>query len=248
MQANPSSRWKTEIAEEIVPNHDFGLVDVYDAGPSFRQDDHQCDFCGTHLRYTAEIAAKDDRNVEFKVGIDCLEHVMGTSWSHLQDVERQIKELKEEAKRKRRKKAFAEEYQTEIEWLERYLEITENSFLSDMHEILTTGKRKFSRKMEQAVHDNMKTVNLEEIEEKEEWIGSVIKRLEELLEMIEEANVNDGAWRFVNSVRSFAENNRRVTDNQLKAVNDIYDRYEEHLSESDSEEKEEEEEEIEVPF
>jgi hypothetical protein len=237
MQANPSTRWKNEIMP-VVESHDFGLVDVYDAGRTFRQDDHQCDFCGTHLRYTAVIGATDDPEIEYEVGLNCLEHAMGTSWSHLQDVERRIKELKEEAKRKRRKEAFAEEYGEMIDWLETYLEIRpQNDFLSDMYEVLTTGKKKFSRKMEEAVKDNMRNVDLQELREQEEFIEGVIERLEGLLEIIEESSKNDGAWGFVNSVLEYAENNRRVTDKQLEAVNDVYDRY---MNADDEEEKEDE--------
>jgi hypothetical protein len=224
MQANPSNRWKNEILP-VVENHDFGLIDVYDAGPTFRQDDHQCDFCGSHLRYTAEIGADDDPEIEYKVGLDCLEHAMGTSWSHMQDVERKIKDLKKEAKRKRRKEEYAEEYEKEIEWLEEYLSITDNDFLSDMYEVLTTGESEFSRNMEEAVHDNMRAVNLDELRKNEKWIQSVIGRLEDLLEMIKESSKNDGAYSFVNSVLEYAKNNRRVTDNQLEAINDVYERY-----------------------
>ena len=239
MQANPSNRWKTEIVEEVVPNHDFGLVNVYDAGPSFRQDDHQCDFCGTHLRYTAEIAAEDDPDIQYKVGLDCLEHTMGTAWSHMQDVERKIKDLKEEAARKRRKKKFAEEYDVLIEWLEKRLEICDdNRFLRSMYEVLTTGEKKFSRSMEESVKDAMRTTDLEELQEREEWIRSVIERLHKLLDMIEESDKNDGAWGFVNSVREFAENNRRVTDKQLEAINDVYDRYKRFEQEAEDEEEE----------
>lgn len=245
MQANPSKRWKKEIVEEVVPNHDFGLVNVYDAGPTFRDDDHQCDFCGSHLRYTAEIAAEDDPDVEYKVGLDCLEHTMGTAWSHMQDVERKIKDLKEEAARKRRKKKFAEEYEPLIDWLEKRLEISDNDrFLRSMYEVLTTGKKKFSRKMEESVKDAMRSTDLEELREREEWISSVIERLENLLEMIEESSKNDGAWSFVNSVRQYAENNRRVTDKQLEAINDVYDRY----ANADEEEEDPEPEAPEVPF
>lgn len=243
MQANPSNRWKNEILP-VVENHDFGLIDVYDAGPSFRQDDHQCDFCGSHLRYTAEIGAEDDPEIEYKVGLDCLEHAMGTSWSHMQDVERKIKDLKEEAKRKRRKEEYAEQYKAEIEWLEEYLSITENDFLESMHEVLTTGEKKFSRNMEEAVHSNMQAVDLQELRENEKWIESVIERLEDLLEMIEDSSKNDGAYSFVNSVLSYAKNNRRVTDKQLKAVNDVYERYENY----EEEKKDEEDEAPKVPF
>ena len=225
MRANPSSRWKNEIMP-VIEENDFGLSNVYDAGPSFRQDDHQCDFCGTHLRYTAEIVAENNSGVEYKVGLDCLEHVMGTSWSHLQDVKRRIKNLKEEAKKKRRKEAYAEEYEEEIEWLERYLEIRDDNFLSDMHRTLTTGESEFTRKMHQAVLKNMRSTDLEEVKEKEKWIESVIDRLESLLEIIEESSKNDGAWGFVNSVLDFAQKNRRVTEKQLDAINDVYNRYE----------------------
>ena len=246
MRANPSSRWKDEIIP-VVGENDFGLLNVYDAGPGFRQDDHQCDFCGTHLRYTAEIVAVDDPDIEYKVGLDCLEHAMGTSWSHLQDVQRRIKGLKEEAKKKRRKEAYAEEYEEEIEWLESYLEIRDDNFLSDIHRTLTTGESEFTRKMHQAVLENMKSTDLEEVKEKEKWIESVIERLESLLEMIEESSKNDGAWGFVNSVLDFAQKNRRVTEKQLDAINDVYSRYNENLD--DTEQKEEQKQEAPaVPF
>lgn len=244
MQANPSNRWKNDILE-VVENHDFGLTDVYDAGPTFRSDDHQCDFCGSHLRYTAEIGSTDDPDLEYKVGLDCLEHAMGTSWSHLQDVERKIKDLKKEAKHKRRREAYAEEYKEEIEWLEEYLEITSDNFLSNMYDVLTTGESEFSRSMEDAVHDNMKTVDLEELREKEEWIQGVIDRLKELIEMIENSSKNDGAWSFVNSVLEFAMDRRYVTENQMEAINDIYNRYE---NEEEEETADEEEEAPAVPF
>lgn len=237
----------------VVEEHDFGLVNVYDAGPSFRQDDHQCDFCGTHLRYTAEIAAENDRDIQYKVGLDCLEHAMGTGWSHMQDVERRIKELKEEAKKQRRKEKYAEEWEDEIEWLERYLEIRDNDFLSDMYEVLTTGESKFSKKMRDAVHDNMNNVDLDELEEQEEWIQGVIERLNELIELIAEVDGlewddrreeyvgQSSSYDFVKSVRDFAVENRRVTDNQLEPMNDIYDRYKKRLEEQDEQEEEEDE-------
>lgn len=244
MQANPSNRWKTEIVEEVIPNHDFGLVDVYDAGPTFRQNDHQCDFCGSHLRYTAIIAAENDTDIEYEVGLDCLEHTMGTKWSHLQDVERRIKELKEEAARQRRKEAFAEEYEEEIEWLERRLEIQHDDFLQSMYDVLTTGEKKFSKSMHESVLDSMEHTDLDELRKQEEWIQSVIERLEELLDMIENSSKNDGAWGFVNSVLDFAKNNRRVSDAQLDAVNDVYDRYENY----EEEQEEEEEDAPPVPF
>ncbi len=237
MQANPSNRWKNDILP-VVENHDFGLKRVYDAGPTFRQDDHQCDFCGSHLRYTAEIGAEDDPEIEYKVGLDCLEHAMGTSWSHMQDVERKIKDLKEEAKRKRRKEEYAEEYKAEIDWLERRLEIQHNDFLQSMYDVLTTGEKKFSKKMHESVLDAMEHTNLDDLQEKEDWLKGVIERLEKLLEMIENSDKNDGAWSFVNSVLNQTKGSRFVSDAQLDAINDIYNRYENYEEEQDSEENE----------
>lgn len=237
MQANPSSRWKNDILP-VVENHDFGLKKVYDAGPTFRQDDHQCDFCGSHLRYTAKIGAEDDPEIEYKVGLNCLEHAMGTSWSHMQDVERKIKDLKEEAKRKRRKEEYAEEYKAEIDWLERRLEIQHNDFLQSMYDVLTTGEKKFSKKMHESVLDAMEHTNLDNLQEKEDWLKGVIERLEKLLEMIENSDKNDGAWSFVNSVLNQTKGSRFVSDAQLDAINDIYNRYENYEEEQNSEENE----------
>jgi len=112
-----------------------------------------------------------------------------------------------------------------------------------MYDVLTTGEKKFSKTMHESVLDSMEHADLDELEKQEEWIQSVIGRLNELLEIIENSSKNDGAWGFVNSVRDFAENNRRVTDKQLEAVNDIYDRYESY-----EEEEEEEEDAPPVPF
>lgn len=235
MKANPSSRWKNEILP-VVEEHDFGLKDVYDAGPSFRQEDHQCEFCGTHLRYTAVIEAETEP-IQYKVGLDCLEHAMGSAWSHMQDVERQINELKEEAKKERRQKEYAEQYAEEIEWLEKYLNITEDEFLEEMYEVLTTGSRVFSKRMHDSVLQNMNNKDLDKVRKKEEWIETVIERLESLLEMIENSDKNDGGWSFVNSVLEFAQNKRTVTDNQLEAVNDVHERYKKYEEQKEDEEK-----------
>lgn len=256
MQANPSKRWKNDILE-VVEDHDFGLLNVYDAGATFRQDDHQCDFCGTHLRYTAEIAAEDDQDIEYKVGLDCLEHAMGTSWSHLQDVERKIKELKKEAKRERRKEAFAEEYEKEIQWLEKWMEITggkSNNFLASMHEVLTEGTKEFSRQMEESLHEIIAEIDLRELKKKEERLDEIIGKLDTLIELIVE--VDDLEWdedrnryvgqkagkayNFVKSVRDFAVDNRRVTDNQLEPMNEIFDRYKKKASDEDEAEEDDE--------
>jgi len=243
MQANPSTRWKNDILP-VVEEHDFGLEDVYDAGRGFRQDEEcRCDFCGTPLRYTATIVAKDDRSIEYDIGLDCLEHVMGTSWSHLQDVERRIKELKEEAKKKRRKEAFAEEYSEMIEWLEMRLEILDNNnFLSDMLHILKTGESEFTRDMEESVKDAARETDLDELRKVKEKTESWIQQLDALLDDIVKKDAiefsEDGeytigrpydegrcSYDFVKNVREYVANNYKMSEKQMGTINDIAEEY-----------------------
>ena len=259
MKANPSNRWKNDILP-VVESHDFGLLNVYDAGPSFRQDDHQCDFCGTHLRYTAEIAAEDDPDIEYKVGLDCLEHAMGTSWSHMQDVERKIKDLKEEAKKQRRKEAFAEEYEEMIDWLERRLEISEDGFLRNMYEVLTTGESEFTQNMEEAVKKNIRNTDLDELRERQKWVDDWLSRIDDLIEIIVETDDlewderkekyvgRSSGYGFVKSVRDQLERKSYISDNQMEALNDIYSEYQEKQSENEETEEEEDENIPAVPF
>lgn len=257
MQANPSNRWKNDILP-VVEEHDFGLKDVYDAGPSFRQDDHQCDFCGTHLRYTALIIAEDNTDIEYKVGLDCLEHAMGTSWSHLQDVERRIKDLKEEAKKERRKEAYAEEYSEMIEWLETRLEIVDdNRFLSDMLHVLKTGEKEFSRNMEDAVKREIENTDLDMLREKAKMVEKWKEQLDALLEEIIEKDAiefddngdytigrpySEGrcSYDFVKDVRQYLDRNGKLTENQMEAMNDVKSTYSDRdVWETDEEEEEE---------
>lgn len=242
MQANPSTRWKNDVLE-LVESYDFGLVEVYDAGPGFREDEEcRCDFCGTPLRYTAVVAAESNPDIKREVGLDCLEHAMGSSWSHLQDVERQIENLKEEAKKERRREAYAEEYEEMIKWLEMRLEISENSFLRDMYEVLTTGESKFSRKMEEAVKDNMEAYDLQALKRKQEKIEEWKDRVDGLLEEIIEKDAiefseggeysigrpyDEGrcSYDFVKDVREYLENNDDLTKRQMEVLNDIAQTY-----------------------
>lgn len=247
MKANVSNRWKNEIVE-VVEDHDFEYVDVYDAGRSFRQDNHQCDFCGSHLRYTAVIQAEDDSDLEFSVGLDCLEHAMGTRWSRLQEVERAIKELKEEAARKRRKEAYADEYSGEIDWIERYLEIKYNGFLDDMLHILKTGEREFTRNMEDAVRRIYKNTDLfdlkEEQDEKKQELKGKERRIKKLIKLIAEvddleldddlslASGSNSTHRFVYSVYTFFNKRGSMSENQLESLNNIYKQYKEKQEET----------------
>lgn len=264
MQANPSSAWKNEI-QPIVEEHDFGLEDVYDAGPSFRQDDHQCDFCGTHLRYTARVAAENDQNIEYKVGLDCLEHTMGTAWSHMQDVERKIKDLKKEAKKQRRKEKYAEEYSDMIEWLEKRLEIADDDqFLSEMLHILKTGERKFSQSMRDSVVQSIRNTDFEQLRRKQQKVEDWLRRVDGLLQEIIEKDAiefdDDGepvigrpygegrcSYEFVADVRDYLERKGKLTEKQMEALNSVASTYSDREVWEEPEEEEEEETEK-IPF
>jgi len=249
MQANPSKSWRTEVLD-VVEDHNFDLREVYDAGPTFRDDDHQCDFCGTHLRYTAVIEAEDNQDIDYEVGLDCLEHVMGTGWSHMQDVEREIKNLKEKAKKKRRREEYAEEYGKLINWLETRLEIENDGFLRDMHEILTTGKKKFTQNMRNSVMEIVEETDLDFLREKQERVSQWESKVEDLLDTIIEKDaieisedaekeypkpryVNIGrpwdegrsSYKFVQDVLMYLRRQNRLTEKQMDAMEEVNEDY-----------------------
>ncbi len=243
MQANPSSRWKNE-AVKLVENHDFTYKTSYDAGREFRQEDHQCDFCGTHLRYTVVIKAKDNPNIKKEIGLDCLEHAFGTSWSRLQDVERDIEELKEEAKKKRRKEKYQEEFGELIEWIRNYLDVKYNGFLEDMLEILETGKSEWTRNMEDAVREIVNETDLEELERKKrdqerdkESKTRKIKKLKTLIEEVDdridpedsemEKRALCSSYDFAADVLEFLQRRDYITEGQMEAINDTWSDYKE---------------------
>lgn len=243
MQANPSNRWKNKVVE-LVKEHDFKYDHAFDAGREFRQEDHQCDFCGTHLRYTAVIYAEDNEDIEREVGLDCLEHAFGTGWSKMQDVERDIKELKEEAKRERRREKYQEEYGNLIEWIRKYLDIKYNSFLESMLEVLETGNSEWTRRMDDAVREIVNETDLEELKKKQrdqerkkeaqsEKIQKVLGLIERVDDKIdssedeEEKRSNCSAYDFAADVHGFLQRRGYITDNQMTALNDIYKDYKE---------------------
>lgn len=243
MKANPSERWKNEILE-VIENHDFEYVEVYDAGRRFRQDDHQCDFCGSHLRYTAVVQAETDQSLEYGVGLDCLEHLMGTRWSRLREVERAIKDLKEEAKRNRRIEAYQEEYGDVIKWIEEYLDLKYNSFLKDMHRILTEGTRDFTRPMEETVKKIYDETDLEDLKiqqrQKKREAKSTLRRVENVLDLVAEVDdveidddynrqdgVKNDTFRFVRSVYGYVQNRGKISSNQMESLNEIFKEYKE---------------------
>lgn len=241
-KSNPSSRWKNGVVE-FVENHNFKYKGSYDAGRDFRQEDHCCDFCGTHLRYTAVIETKSGESIEKEVGLDCLEHTFGTKWSRLQDVERDIKDLKQKAKMERRKEKFQEEYGNLIDWMGRYLNIKENSFLRSMYNVLTTGSDKFTRKMEEAVKEIYDETDLEDLREKEKKrkerkirYQQKIDKLKELIIKIDDLDTNKNHevkeehsdLDFLKSLEDFLKNQGYLTDRQLKSLNNIFSRYKEN--------------------
>jgi len=273
MKANPSKSWKTEVLD-VVEDHDFNLDEVYDAGSNYQSDDHQCDFCGTHLRYTAVIEAEDNDDINYDVGLDCLEHVMGTGWSHMQNVERQIEDLKEKAKKERRRKKYAEEYEEIIEWLEARLEIEEDSFLRDMYNILTTGESEFTQNMRDSVVTNIKNTDLDFLKKKQRRVSRWEERLENLLETIvlkDDIQISDrsdkdypnprhvkigrprnegrSSYEFVQDVLQYLRQRNKLSENQMDALESVHDDYKKRDIWNEEENDEEEEAEKEkLPF
>ena len=128
-------------------------------------------------------------------------------------------------------------YEDEIKWMKENVMILSkhNKFLFDMYQILITGSRKITLKMESAIVNgvikckNSPLYNDELREEADEKLKPILGKINVVLAMAESRN--DKAIGFVQNVLEYVKNNHRITRKQMTALNKVHKRCSEDIFE-----------------
>ena len=149
---------------------------------------------------------------------------------------------KPETMRKNRE-TYAEAYKDEIKWFKENvstLQQTKNKFLIDMYQILITGSRKITPKMESAIINgitrckNNPLYNEELREEADDKLKPILSKINMVMAMAEAKN--DKAVGFIKNVESYVRTNYRITKKQMEGLNKVYRRISEDLFKGDENE------------
>lgn len=245
-KAKVSKRWHREI-KETVNKYNFQLEGTFDS-ILLSNARHKCNFCGQGLRYVAIIDGtllpssnlssfskftNLPNDQKYNIGLDCLGLVLGSSWSGYDEAQKQIKVLKTNAAIKARKEKYSERYSKMIFWLRDVVELTNNSFLSGMLRILTTGSTVFSSKMEDAVKKcarNKDKFDIEKLRKHSIRVQDILANINGLIEMVKEGDVIDegdtnNTLNFVTSVFKWVKEKNYITEKQSNGLKKVRARY-----------------------
>ena len=136
---------------------------------------------------------------------------------------------------KKNRETYKEAYKDEIEWMkENTLTLSKhNKFLFDMYQILITGSRKLTPKMESAIMNSViegekSPLYNENVRiEAEEKLKPIIAKINVVLAMAESRN--DMAVGFIRNVLDYVRTNHRITKKQMEALNKVHKRCSEDL-------------------
>lgn len=244
-----STRWNADI-KATINEYNFKLEGTFDSILTSNAR-HKCEFCGQPLRYVANIIGHLlntsnsqvlgrvggkrvlPNNQFYKIGLDCLGLVLGTSWAGYNEAQRQIKVLKTEAAIRARKEKYSERYSKMILWLKDVVELTNNSFLSGMLRILTTGSTVFSPKMEDAVKKcarNKDKFDVTKLRKHSIRVQDILANIQGLIEMIKEGDVisegdTNNTLIFVESVYKWVNEKNYITEKQSAGLKKVRSRY-----------------------
>ena len=235
-----SKRWRADI-KDTINEYNFKLEATFDSILTSNAR-HKCEFCGQPLRYVANIighllnkttGSALPNNQFYKIGLDCLGLVLGTSWTGYNEAQRQIKVLKTEAAIRARKEKYSERYSKMILWLKDVVELTNNSFLSGMLKILTTGNTVFSSKMEDAVKKcarNKDKFDVTTLRKHRLRVQDILANIQGLIEMIKEGDVisegdTNNTLIFVESVYNWVQDKNYITEKQSAGLKKVRSRY-----------------------
>ena len=144
---------------------------------------------------------------------------------------------------KKNRQLYSETYKDEIKWLGDNLDSimkSKNKFLLDMYQILISGSRKITPKMESAIINgitrckNNPLYNEELKEEANEKLKPILSKINMVMAMAEAKN--DKAVDFIKSVDKYVRNNYRITKKQMEGLNKVYKRVSENLFKGDENE------------
>jgi ElaB/YqjD/DUF883 family membrane-anchored ribosome-binding protein len=144
---------------------------------------------------------------------------------------------------KKNRQLYSETYKDEIKWLGDNLDSimkSKNKFLLDMYQILISGSRKITPKMESAIINgitrckNNPLYNEELREKADEKLKPILSKINVVMAMAEAKN--DKALDFIKSVDKYVRNNYRITKKQMEGLNKVYKRVSEDLFDKDNNE------------
>ena len=137
---------------------------------------------------------------------------------------------------KKNRQLYSETYKDEIKWLGDNLDSimkSKNKFLLDMYQILISGSRKLTPKMESAIMNTIERCKNSPVydsklrEEADEKLEPILKKIEMVLAMAEQKK--DGAVEFIKNVKNYVKKNHMITKKQMAALNKVYKRCTEDL-------------------
>ena len=137
---------------------------------------------------------------------------------------------------KKNRETYEKEYHREIQWMKTNLELIKgNKFLLDMYGILISGSRKMTSKMINAVHKQMDNPMYDAVKkiERMEEIKPILEKVNMVYNIVKEKDSgkneyyrkNFSSLSFISSVKKQLENNGKLSEKQLEALNKIYKRY-----------------------
>ena len=141
---------------------------------------------------------------------------------------------------RKNRESYQEVFKDEIKWFKENvptLQKTKNKFLIDMYQILISGSRKLTPKMESAIINSIEKCknnplyNEELKEEAEAKLKPILEKIV-MVERLAEAK-NDKAQTFVRSVKQYVQMNYRITKKQMEGLNKVYKRCSEDLFKGD---------------
>ena len=140
------------------------------------------------------------------------------------------------------RETYKKTYAVEMKWMKENVMILSkhNKFLFDMYQILITGSRKITPKMESAIINGViKCMNSplydEELrQEADEKLRPILEKIV-MVERLAESK-NDKAQTFVRSVKQYVQMNYRITKKQMEGLNKVYKRCSEDLFKKDDNE------------
>jgi len=230
-----SNRWHADI-KSTINEYNFVLDGTFDSITRSNKR-HKCQFCGSNLRYVAVINGSSLNssiagNISYQIGLDCLELVLGSTWSGLGEAQRQIRILKTEAACTVRRDKYALKYRKMIIWLNEVIQLTDDQFLTNMHHVLTTGSTVFSEKMEEAVKNcaRQDRYNITKLQEKADRIEEITANIRGLIILIREVDVLDEqdtnkTLDFVHGVLGWVVENGHITNAQSNGLKKVRKRY-----------------------
>ena len=136
---------------------------------------------------------------------------------------------------KKNRELYREAYKDEIEWMkENTLTLSKhNKFLFDMYQILITGSRKITSKMESAIRNsiekskNSPLYNEELREEADEKLRPILDKIKMVKSLAEQKG--DYGLDFIENVENYVKTNHKITKKQMTALNKVYKRCSEDL-------------------